>query len=116
MTDSAITEAAPQRKRFTRHDVIRLPPQDKPIYFVIVCGEHGYGTYSPEVRDYVFEEGDCPVNIFVRGVEQIITDGEVDPHGLFEFVKTIDAEERFAYGTDTEWWREVLPEAFEDDK
>lgn len=103
-----------KKEPWTRHDIICLPPQKKPVYFVIGCGPHGYGTYKPEARAYVFEEGTCPTNFFISGVEQIITDGEPDPHGLFEYVRTIDAEERYAGGADTEWWREVLPEAFKE--
>lgn len=65
-------------------DLLMLPPQDKPVYFVVkglaVNGEM-------DGKAYYYEEHSCPTN-YIR-CEAIISDDDDDPHGLFKFVRAM---------------------------
>ncbi len=93
-----------------RYDILRLDPQDKPIFFVV---EAFSPDGDPSSTAFYYDENTCPTNIFVRGVEEIIVDGDTDRHGLFEFVRTtesLDFLERTHCPEDE--WPKVIPEAF----
>jgi hypothetical protein len=91
-----------------KYDILCLPPQDKPVYFVVesIMGD------DAEVNAYCFEEGDCPTNFFLHGVERIIVDGDTDPHGLFDHVRCIELPFLERTHSPNEEWPKVLPEAF----
>lgn len=91
-----------------RYDILRLPPQEKAVYFVV----EAFLPDDLETTEYHYEEGSCPSDFFHR-LEKIITDGDTDPHGLFEFVRTTEPLEFIeqAHYPDMEWPK-VLPEAF----
>ena len=76
-------------------DVLVLPPQDTPVYFV-VPGMRFEGRADEDVRDeaahkhYFYEEHSCPVN-WLRP-EMVSHEGNSDPHGLLRFVVSVDSE------------------------
>jgi hypothetical protein len=86
-------EKSPGRKIETR-DVLILPPQDKPVYFV-VSGMRFEGAPwqrpdddPKEQKRYFYEEHSCPVNWLKP--EVVWYDGDSDPHGVIEYVATVD--------------------------
>lgn len=65
-----------------------LPPQTKPITFIV--DTHAFdrdGEALGESCAYFYNEHTCPTN-WLQQVEDVIFDGEGDPHGLFEWVST----------------------------
>lgn len=90
--------------------VFCLPPQDKPVYFIV----HGsWGSGVPGEEGYVVDEHTCPTNLFGRGVEAIIVDGDCDPHGIFRFVRETDTPKWMNRGHCPEdEWPKIVPEAF----
>jgi hypothetical protein len=46
-------------------------------------------------QQYFYDEHTCPTN-FMSQVEQIIFDGDTDPHGVFEFVSVEDGHSKVA--------------------
>lgn len=91
-----------------RFDILCLPPQDKPVYFIV----EAFSPDDQETTDYYYSEGSCPTN-FIKRVQDIITDGDSDPHGLFEFVRTTEPLEFLdrAHSPDEEWSK-IVPEAY----
>lgn len=101
-------------KRFA---ILRLPPQEKPVYFVVPSMTDGDDR---DMQEYFYEEHLCPSNFFLGGCELIIVDSDTDPHGLFELVRIIDEPEFLkptgqpGHGHDpTVEWPKIIPEAFE---
>lgn len=93
-----------------KFDVVRINPEDKPIYLVI----EAFSPDDPETTAYWYDEGTCPTNVLKLNCEKIIVGGDTDPHGLFEYVRTIARPEFLdrAHNPDEEWKR-IVPEAFE---
>lgn len=87
--------------------ILRLDPQEKPIYFAVPT------TCDLEGVEFYVHEHTCPVNLFVSGCEAIIVVGDADPHGLFRFVKLMDRPKQLdeLHMTD-ELWADIVPEAF----
>ena len=95
-----------------RYDILRLDPQDKPIYFIVEA-------FSPDDQDttaYYYDEGSCPTN-YISRVDTIIIEGDTDPHGIFTFVRTTD-DLKFPgeAHNPVEEWAKVVPEAFTNSK
>lgn len=71
--------------------LLELSPQKGSVYFVVegmrFIGRGG-STDQAEHDRFFYEEHSCPTN-FIR-CERIIADGNTDPHGLFDYVSTID--------------------------
>jgi hypothetical protein len=77
-------------------DHLVLPPQSKPVHFFVkgmalvdANGNRG----DPDRKRNFYEEHTCPTNYI--GAEMIVIDGDLDPHGLFKFVGTIDVPEGY---------------------
>lgn len=74
-------------------DVLVLPPQTKPVYFVVEGsrweGEPWSDESDPvELARFCYEEHSCPTNWFEPVAMHF--DGDDDPHGLIEFVAQRD--------------------------
>lgn len=74
-------------------DVLMLPPQETPVYFVVEGARyegqrHGGDTPEAEHKRFYYEEHSCPTN-WLEPV-MVYHDGDSDPHGLIEFVATRD--------------------------
>lgn len=78
-------------RRIATMDVLILRPQDKPIYFV-VKGMRFEPRDSPVTEDtgkkFFYESHSCPTN-WLQPV-LMYHDGSDDPHGLIEYVATVD--------------------------
>jgi hypothetical protein len=75
-------------------DLLVLPPQNKPVYFVARSSDYNRkidGSTKPyQGKAYFYDEHTCPTN-WLR-CEHIVFDGNHDPHGLFEYVGSADSE------------------------
>jgi hypothetical protein len=83
-------------------DLLRLPATP-PVYFVV----KGCRLVDSPDRTYFYEEHSCPTN-YVQ-CEAIICDGDDDPHGVFEFVRSVDVPDDYDGKAN---WRALFPEAF----
>ena len=83
---------------------LELPENTEPI-FLIVKGRWFDGDKNDSGSQYYYEEGTCPINFLQEAVE-VIHNGEPDPHGLFNFMKSVEhpGEETMNYGVD-DWMK-----------
>jgi hypothetical protein len=90
-------------------DILRLNPQDKPVYFIV----EAFNPEDQETTAYYYADGACPTN-YISRVHAIIVDGDTDPHGLFDFIRTSGELDFLFYPHNAETeWAKVVPEAFE---
>ncbi len=88
---------------------------DKIVYFIMDCPRYSFnkeGTFDDEETqqsgdEYKYEEHSCPTNWLGDCVE-VICEGQVDEHGIMEFVRSVDAKPD---DIDPEW-KDIFPEAF----
>lgn len=87
--DGVECRRVPDRRWVPVRVTMVLPPQTKPITFVV--DTHGFDYDDGEAIDhgcsYFYNEHTCPTN-WLREVDEILIDGKEDPHGLFEWVST----------------------------
>lgn len=69
------------------YDLVVLPPQDKPIYFVLKGMSFNDGHYD-DGKEYFYEEHSCPTN-WLKHMVTMIIENDDDPHGLIEFVRSV---------------------------
>lgn len=71
----------------TVYDVLVLPPQKDPVYFVLKTKDYGFSKSETEFRNqhYFYEQHTCPTN-WTKYINAIIIKDDDDPHGLFQFV------------------------------
>ncbi len=79
-------------------DVLMLPPQSKPVYFVLetkrwIPAADSWMANKPEHDEaagkrFLYESHSCPTNWLKPAM--MYYDGDSDPHGLIEFVATRD--------------------------
>lgn len=108
LTESIFSDAGSVAKQY---DIVRLDPQDEPIYFIV----EAFSPTDPETTAYWYDEGTCPTN-WLKTVDTIIINGDSDPHGLFAFVRTTMplTFPRAAHYPDQEWPK-IVPEAYQPD-
>ena len=75
-------------------DVLVLRPQAQPVYFVVE-GARYVGGKPPsfgieESKRFYYEEHSCPTN-WLRPI-MVYHEQDDDPHGLIEFVRSVDAD------------------------
>ena len=94
-----------------RFDLIKIEPQDSPIYLVVEAfSEEG----DPETAEYWYDEGTCPVNVVnTRRCALVVHDNDMDPHGIFKYIRTFDGPRFLERAHSSDEWREVIPEAFD---
>jgi hypothetical protein len=80
---------------------IELQYCDDPNLKIIVSGmessrgcDKNWWIEYPGHHEYYYNEHTCPTN-FLLGVEQVDYKGDIDPHGVFEFVRVLSDEERY---------------------
>ncbi|CAH2399192.1 hypothetical protein [Mesorhizobium ventifaucium] len=102
-------------KKFVKsYDLLVILPQEKPIYFIVEGGYHSPHEFEDKGKAYFYGEHTCPTN-WLQSVEAIVSEGDDDPHGIAEFVRTVDVSGVEHPGGDGEPdWRAVFPEAFGD--
>lgn len=85
-------------------DLLCLPPQDHPVYFVVSgINISSVDSDTGDGKEYFYEEHACPRN-WIDDVIEIISDGDNDPHGLFDFVASIPDTGTDSSSTTTEEW------------
>jgi hypothetical protein len=82
-----------------------------PVYFIVEgVGHTNYGGI--EDNDYFYDEHSCPTNYVP--VEAIFTPDDDDPHGVFEYVRTVwyprAYDEAQDEGSGDEFLRSLFPE------
>jgi hypothetical protein len=75
----------------TTWDLIMLPPQTEPV-FLVVSGRI-YPKKESEISDLLdksfwYDENTCPTN-WIKDIEVVVSERDCDPHGLFQFVRSI---------------------------
>jgi ribosomal protein L37AE/L43A len=93
--------------------LLRLEPKERPVYFVL--DTHSYGN-EPDANKqdharYFYEEHSCPTN-WIGETRAVIQDGDTDPHGFLDFVRTVEVPLDFD-GDDDNQWPFIFPEAFD---
>ena len=99
-------------------DVLVLQPQTKPVYFIVDAKDYSRkpGELCSDNKSYFYDEHTCPTN-WIRNVERIVIEADTDPHGLFEFVESVDQDtvkEKLHDGQNPEestyeLWEKVFP-------
>lgn len=79
------------------YDLLVLPPQKEPVYLILKTKNYNPGHPDFRERHYWYEEHTCPTN-WTRDIESIISEGDSDPHGLFQFLLRQTKEEVIAAG------------------
>jgi len=73
--------------------VLALRPKPYPVFAVISAkdyGREGQDKAEPFASaEYFYNEHTCPTN-WTGDIEMLIAKGDGDPHGLFEYVESID--------------------------
>lgn len=97
MTGEAIEITGCKRRLKKTLDLLVLPPNDKPIYFVVsgshmldATGRPAEGS-SDESKSYFYEEYSCPVNVISR-TQLVSVGGNTDPHGILRYLRSIPDE------------------------
>lgn len=76
--------------------LLKLETKGKPMYFVVDA--YGEAGADPEERNahhsYFYEENDCPTN-WLRHVLMVAVDGDLDPHGPWDHVRSIEVSRDF---------------------
>lgn len=76
--------------------LLKLETKRKPMYFVVDA--YGEAGADPEERNrhhrYFYEENDCPTN-WLREVLMVAVDGDLDPHGQWDHVRSIEVPRDF---------------------
>lgn len=92
--DGDISLALERERKVPTLDVLVLPPQAKPVYFVVegmrFTGGRRTVDDEAESKRFFYESHSCPTN-WLRP-EMLYHDGDADPHGLIEFVRSVDAD------------------------
>jgi predicted RNA-binding Zn-ribbon protein involved in translation (DUF1610 family) len=73
--------------------LLKMEPQKNPVYIVIKAKDFGRGgdAKDDDSKRYYYEEHSCPINYL--GVVLIAEGGDTDPHGIFEYVRSLDCPE-----------------------
>ncbi|WP_435018516.1 hypothetical protein TA3x_000490 [Tundrisphaera sp. TA3] len=69
-------------------DVLVMPPQQHPLYLIVKAMAYGGDVKS---KQFLYEEHTCPIN-WTRDILKLVIEGDNDPHGLFEYIKTVNAD------------------------
>ncbi|MRT30868.1 hypothetical protein [Herbaspirillum sp. CAH-3] len=95
-------------------DLLVLQPQAKPVYFVLRGMRFEGPKFDgyPDNKEFFYEEHSCPTN-WLRNIQTLIHDDDDDPHGLIEFVRSIESTPELLERDDM---REAFPEAFSNDQ
>lgn len=81
--------------KITTLDLLVLPPQKEPVYFVVEGmrfegGRDGGERDEADAKQFLYEEHSCPTNWLQP--KMVWHDGDSDPHGLIEYVAHVDAD------------------------
>lgn len=80
--------------------LLRVAGSSPPVFLV---KEDTYSMAERDLAEYAYNERSCPCDIV--GAAEILCDGDVDPHGIFEFVDMVERPEDWPFTGDTDWQR-----------
>jgi hypothetical protein len=66
------------------YDLLVLPPQTKPVYFIVEREDDPQYNQTDESRKFLYESHSCPTNWLQ--LVHMAHDGDNDPHGLILYV------------------------------
>lgn len=69
-----------------RYDLLVLPPQDKPVYFIVEREDDPKYHQTDADRKFSYESHSCPTN-WLEPI-YMVHDGCSDPHGLIRYVES----------------------------
>lgn len=95
--------------------LLKFDGKDGPVFFVL---EKDYSSRNlsecdadyQEQQRYFYEEHSCPTN-WINNIVAVIENGDDDPHGFLEYVRTVPVQEQRAQD-DALNFREIFPEAY----
>lgn len=83
----------PYKNNFIRAvSLLKSQHEEHPIYLMVEMNHCHPDPSKPLDPSYYFDQHTCPTN-YMRDVTRILFDGDTDPHGVFEHVRTVTAEE-----------------------
>jgi hypothetical protein len=94
--------------------LLKFEGKEGPIYFVMDHKRHyekDRDDDAQEVVKYFFEEHSCPTN-WIHECVAVIEDGDADPHGFLQFVRSVDVPDDLNIHHDP--WFELFPEIGEE--
>ena len=68
--------------------------------------------YPASAVEYHYDEAACPSDI-LRSVEEVFIDSDGDPHGICEYVRTVEVDVPSGGYNPDELWSAAIPEAFD---
>jgi len=72
--------------------LLKLKPTNKVLYLIV--GGRKFNTHEENLDRYEYEERSCPTN-YLKNILEVYSGDEYDPHGLFEYIETIDHDGEF---------------------
>jgi hypothetical protein len=100
--DGSVTVEKVTRERFVKQfNLLCLPPQKEPVYFVTAT-RHFEGSTLDQMEFY-YESSSCPTN-WLRDIGMISIGGDQDPHGLFKYMGSLPFDEER-----DDRWDEIFP-------
>ena len=73
------------------YDLLVLPPQDKPVYFIVERDDDDKYNQTDAGRKFLYESHSCPTN-WLKPI-YMVHDGDSDPHGLIRYVANMKESE-----------------------
>lgn len=77
--------------------LMKFPGKKGDVFFVLNHFDYGHGDPNDELQShnqYFFEEHSCPTN-WLRDTAVVVQNGDQDPHGFLEHVRTVRVEKYF---------------------
>lgn len=87
--DRSIDLVLREERRDRTYDLLVLPPQEKPVYFLIRGSQ--YESHKEPLgtgKKYSYEEHSCPTN-WLPNIEVLAIGDDDDPHGLLQYVRSV---------------------------
>jgi hypothetical protein len=95
--------------------LLMLAPQPTPVYVVVKSHDYGRGGRDNKKPfsglEYFYNEHTCPTN-WTDQIEMIVHNGDGDPHGLFQYVSSVDLPQEEPDDLD-EFIQSAFPDIFE---
>lgn len=81
--------------------LLKIADTEPPLYLVVEYPF--YPDYDYELWDHLFESKMCPRDVV--GVAAVLTYGDADPHGVFEFVQAVEKPVDWPFVGVVDWAR-----------
>jgi hypothetical protein len=88
LTCEKVTQLGVEQKKCL--SLLRYNKEGSMLYVVVMNWTYKHCEFDLD-REYHYNEGTCPTNWL--GVTMIVEDGDPDPHGVFQFVRSVLIED-----------------------